>query len=306
MHSINQSALSRPKSILVATDLNDLDFLLPGAIDQARATGAMLWLLHVIPPDVSYSAHTGTLPLLQGKAFRDAEATLARVSFELKAKDVPCAYEVRRWYPVDRIHEFIRERQIRRLIIGTTSRGKIGKLLVGSVAEELIRSLDIPICTVGPHCKPGSQNKSHRVLYAASLRHDIGKTFQFAADLVAVVPGELTILHVEEQAYRDDGVDLRVMSKIDEMVKSAGRMDFVPHIRIRYGEPAEEIVAECSLLKPDFLVLGAVPASALAANFRAGVAYRVIAQAPCPTFTLHDEANHRHHGLKLAAVQGIS
>jgi len=306
MHSIHLSALSRPKSILLATDLTDLDFLLPVAIDQARATGAMLWLLHVIPPEVYYPPQTGAFPLLQQKAFRDAEAALARVSFELKTKGVPCAYEVRRSYPVDRIHEFISQRQIGRLIIGTTSRGKLGKLLVGSVAEELIRSLDIPVCTVGPHFKPGSQNKRRQVIYATSLRHDIGKSFQFAADLVEVVQGELTVLHVFEQAYRDDGVDLRVMSKIDEMLKSAQQMDFVPQIRIRYGETAEEIVAECSALKPEFLVLGAVPASAMATNFRTGVAYRVIAQAPCPTFTLHDAAKNKHDGRKVAAAQSVS
>jgi nucleotide-binding universal stress UspA family protein len=306
MHSIHLPTLSRPKSILLATDLTDLDFLLPVAIDQARATGAMLWLLHVVPPGVFYSAETGAFPLLQRKAFRDAEAALARVSFELKTKDVACAYEVRRWYPVDRIREFIREHQVRRLIIGTSSRGKLGKLLVGSVAEELIRSLDIPVCTIGPHFKPRSQNKRRRVVFATSLRHDIGRSFQFAADLVAVVPGELTILHVMEQAYRDDGVDLRVMSKIDEMLKSAQQMEFVPQIRIRYGEPAEEIVAECSVLKPELLVLGAVPASAIAANFRTGVAYRVIAGAPCPTFTLHDGAKNKHQGRKVAAAQSVS
>jgi hypothetical protein len=34
------------------------------------------------------------------------------------------------------------------------------------------------------------------------------------------------------------------------------------------------------------LVLGAMSASALKASFHTGVAYRVIAEAPCPTFTL--------------------
>lgn len=306
MHSLLHFTLSRPKSILLATDLADLDFLLPVAIEQARTTGAMLWLFHVIPPDISFPAQTGVFPLVQQKAFRAAEAALARAAFELKTKDVPCAYEVRRWYPVDRIHEFIREHQIRRLLIGTHSRGKLGKFLLGSVAEELIRSLDIPVCTVGPHFKPGSHNKRGRVIYATSLRHDIGRSFQLAADLVAVAPGELTILHVMEQPYRDDGVDLRVMSKIDEIVASARKMDFIPQVRIRYGEPAEEIIAECSTLKPEFLVLGAVPASAMAVNFRTGVAYRVIAQAPCPTFTLHDGAKNKHDGRKVAAAQSIS
>ncbi len=56
---------------------------------------------------------------------------------ELKAQNLACAYEVRRWYPVDRVIDFIRERDIKRLILGTSSRGKLGKLLLGSVAEAI-------------------------------------------------------------------------------------------------------------------------------------------------------------------------
>ena len=53
------SSMPRPKSILMATDLNDLDFLLPVAIDQAKMTGAMIWLLHVIPPQAYVSIESG-------------------------------------------------------------------------------------------------------------------------------------------------------------------------------------------------------------------------------------------------------
>ncbi len=308
MHSIHLSAVSRPKFILVATDLTDLDYLIPVAVDQARTTGAMLWLLHVIPPEAHLSTTTGVFPLLQQRAFREAEAALAKVAFELKTIDVPCAYEVRRWYPVERIKEFIHERQIRRLIIGTASKGKLGKLLIGSVAEELIRSLDIPVCTVGPHFTRVPQGTPRQIIYATSLRHEVGRSFQFAADLVVVLPGDLTVLHVMEQDYQDDGVDLRVMSKIDELLKSAQEMDILPQIRIRYGEPAEEIVAECAALKADLLVLGAVSASAMAANLRTGVAYKVIAQAPCPTFTLRNESKQKHgsDSRKQSVVQSIS
>ena len=160
MNAMHLSSMSRPKSILVATDLNDLDFLLPVAIDQAKMTGAMIWLLHVIPPKAYASIESGAYPFVEKeKEYRAAEAALAKVALELREKNLACAYEVRRWYPVDEIKNFIREHGIERLIVGTSSRGKLGKLLIGSVAEELIRSLDIPVCTVGPHFKPLSSDQ---------------------------------------------------------------------------------------------------------------------------------------------------
>jgi nucleotide-binding universal stress UspA family protein len=287
MNAIHLSSITRPKSILVATDLNDLDFLLPVAIDQARTTGAMIWLLHVIPPEAYASTESGVYPSGQKeKAFRTAEATLAGIAYQLKEKNLACTYEVRRWYPVDQITDFIRENRIERLILGTSSRGKLGKLLLGSVAEELIRSLDIPVCTVGPHFSPCPQSNPRRIIFALSLRHHPERSLQFALDLAAGLPAELVVLHVTEPDRLDEGIDAGARSKIDEILKGAKPVHPAPYIRIRSGEPAEEILAECAALRPELLVLSAFPASPLMAKFRTGVAYRVIAQAPCPTFTL--------------------
>ena len=297
MNSLHLSSMTRPKSILVATDLNDLDFLLPVAVDQARTTGAMIWLLHVIPPNAYASIEAGAYPFVEKeKEYRSAEAVLAEVALELREKNLPCTYEVRRWYPVDEIKASIREHDIERLIIGTSSRGKLGKILIGSVAEELIRSLEIPVCTVGPHFWPLAPNRPRRILFALSLRHHPEHSLRFAVDIAAALPAELTVLHVTEQDLGDEGLAAGAMSKIDELLRELQPTQVEPHIRIRSGEPAEEILAECTALGPELLVLSAFPASSITARFRAGVAYRVIAQAPCPTFTLRSGSKARPTG----------
>ncbi len=85
-------------------------------------------------------------------------------------------------------------------------------------------------------------------------------------------------------------------------------MRLMPHMRIRGGEPAEEILAACTALRPEWLVLSALPASPIAATFRNGVAYRVIAQAPCPAFTLRSGAKTKRNGnyREFSAVQSGS
>jgi nucleotide-binding universal stress UspA family protein len=285
VNHMHLSSTIRPKSILVATDLNDLDFLLPVAIDQARMTAAMIWLLHVIPPEAYVSIESGNAQ--KEKAFLEAEAILNRVAFQLREKNIACTYEVRRWYPVDQTEAFIREHRIDRLILGTSARGKLGKLLVGSVAEELIRNVNIPVCIVGPHCGRLAQETPPRIIFALSLHHHPEQSFQFAADLAEGLQAELTVLHVTEQDRFDDATDAGARCKINEIVSTARRP---PHIHIRCGEPAEEILTECAVLRPKLLVLGSVPASTMSARFRNGVVYRVIAGAPCPTFTLRSGA----------------
>ena len=296
MNAMHLSSMSRPKSIVVATDLHDLDFLLPVAVDQARTTGAMIWLLHVIPPKEYVSIESGAYPFVEKeKEYRAAEAALAKVALELKGKNLACAYEVRRWYPVDEIKNFIREHDVERLIIGTSGRGKLGKLLIGSVAEELIRSLEIPVCTVGPHFKPLSSDEPRRILFPLSLRHHPEHSLRFALDLAAGLSAELTVLHVSEPDLGDEGLAAGALSKIVELLRGIP-MQVESHIRIRSGEPAEEILAECAALRPELLVMSAFPASSLSTKFRSGVAYRVIAEAPCPTFTLRSGAKTRRYG----------
>ena len=291
------SSVARPKSILVATDLNDLDFLLPVATDQARITGAMIWLLHVIPPPAYASTEAGAHPFVEKeKEYRAAEAALSKVALELREKNLPCTYEVRRWYPVDEIKGCIREHGIDRLIVGTSSRGKLGKFLIGSVAEELIRSLEIPVCTVGPHFRPCPYNNPRRIVFAPSLRHHPEHSLKFAVDLAAASRAELIVLHVTEQDRLDEGIDAGARSKLDELLRGVQHIGLAPQIRIRSGEPAEEIVAECTAMGPEFLVLSASPASPISARFRTGTTYRVIAQAPCPTFTLRSGSKTRPDG----------
>ena len=280
--------ITYPRSILLATNLKDLHSLLPVAREQAKATGAMLWLLHVVPPDVYPPAQAGTYSLLQQRTLHEAGAALARASFEMTTENVPCSYDVRCGSPVDRIIEFVHEHEISRLILGTSSRGKASKLLTGSVAEALAHNLDIPVCTVGPHCDPVPHRNPGRVLFATSLQHEFARGFQFASGLATVLPAELTILHVIGQGHPDDGTDLRLMSAIDRLLKNAPQKGLIPHIHVRYGDPAEEIVSECSALRPELLVLGAAPASSMSANFWPGVASTVIAHAPCPTFTIRN------------------
>jgi nucleotide-binding universal stress UspA family protein len=288
---VNQMHLSRmicPRSILLATDLHDLDLLLPVAIDQARMTGAMIWLLHVIPPEARMSVESeNLLGTQEKKAFLDAEAILTRVAFQLREKNIACTYVVRRWYPVDQIEEFIREHRIDRLILGTSARGKLDKLLVGSVAEELIRNVDIPVCTLSPHFRQLAHGTPPRIIFSLSLRHHPEHSFQFATGLAEELNAELTVLHVTGPDRFDDAADAGARCKINELVSAAGRP---PHIRIRSGEPVEEILAECAALRPSLMVLGSIPASTMSARFRNGVVYRVIAQAPCPTFTLRSGA----------------
>ena len=53
---------THPETILVATDLSDLDHLMPVAIEEAGDTGARLILLHVLSTASAFAADAAGMP----------------------------------------------------------------------------------------------------------------------------------------------------------------------------------------------------------------------------------------------------
>jgi nucleotide-binding universal stress UspA family protein len=284
-----------PKSIAVATDLTDLDYLLPLAKAQASTTGAMLWLVHVIPPQVYVSPASGAYPCApKEKAYLDAEEILAKKAAQLEQEGFHCKFEIRRFLQAEQITAFVHERNIDRLIIGTSGRGKLGKLLLGSVAEELIRTIEIPICTIGPHANLSTLTGRKGILFATSLHHATNLGLELAVALASASKQNLTILHVIEHGpeHSAEAIDARIA--LDDFISSAAINNVRLNSILRFGEPAATILREVAHLQPHLLILGAVPSSNLRAMVRTGVAYEVITKASCPVLTLREPVHATH------------
>ncbi len=69
--------------------------------------------------------------------------------------------------------------------MGTHSPGPIGKLLVGSVAEAVLRTAKVPVYIVGPEVVDGSYRNfaTRTILCAASLHEASSVVAAFAAEL---------------------------------------------------------------------------------------------------------------------------
>jgi nucleotide-binding universal stress UspA family protein len=289
MATPDMHAWSKPRSIAVATDLTDLEYLLPIAKVQATASHALLWLVHVIPASVYGSPDSGAYPCVPAeRVFRDATATLAQVCAQVEQEGVSCSFEVRRWFAAEQITAFVREKNIDRLILGTSGKGKVGKFLLGSVAEELIRTIDIPVCTIGPQVQAGLSSRSNCILLALSLQHSPEVTLQFAMDVATAAKSHLVVLHVLPKDIDMDGGPPEALSRIHSLLSEPPLGASDPELTFRVGEPAEQILQEASAREADMLVIGAVPAATLASLLRTGVAYAVIVHAHCPVLTLRN------------------
>jgi nucleotide-binding universal stress UspA family protein len=148
------------KKVLVTTDLSDHSL---AAMEFASTLGlfygARLYLLHVedIAPPEMYSAHVHDF---YGREYRDRAAgesqqelvdfTETKVRPMLGSSAVRLDPVLRLGEPVAEVLKFVEEEGIDLIVIATHGRTGFRHVLMGSVAEKLVRMSPVPVLTVKP------------------------------------------------------------------------------------------------------------------------------------------------------------
>jgi nucleotide-binding universal stress UspA family protein len=139
------------KQILVATDFSTpSDVAIRYGQDLARAYGATLHAIHVIEDmGAYYGAEVGFALAdvernVEAAARRDLESTIGRHGDRLNV----VATVTRASNVAHTITEYATANPIDLIIVGTHGRGAVSRLLMGSVAERVVRSAPCPVLTV--------------------------------------------------------------------------------------------------------------------------------------------------------------
>src|ERR1700744_3770795 len=147
---------SKPSTILFASETPANEKALNFAVAQAKEFGANLILFHAYDTMVVAASETSGIRYYDYAAAARAEIQhLEPLAQKIREQGVPCELAVRPGLPADEILNFVRERQIDRIVMGTHSPGPVGKPLVGSVAEAVLRTARIPVFIVGPDVVDG-------------------------------------------------------------------------------------------------------------------------------------------------------
>ncbi|MDR5728863.1 MAG: universal stress protein [Terriglobia bacterium] len=289
---------THPAVILVATDLDDLGRLMPFALREASETGGRLILLHVLPIGIGMAVDPTAMPYYDpAGALEFAARTLHPWCAAAREKDIACDALVREGNPAQQIAAAVRQFQVDRILLGTRSRGKATKLLLGSVAEQVLRSVNLPVITVGPeaHLPVGSIGHEKVVLHATKLRETSRPSAALACQLAAQLNAELVLLHVlppaDEMAHEGalsdfDAAAARELQALAAETAASGS----PQIEtiVLHGNPFIEILAEAATRKANLIVLGATHHTVFDNLTRDRTVYRVIAHARCPVLTLRE------------------
>jgi nucleotide-binding universal stress UspA family protein len=293
MTTVMKPGWSKPSTILFASEIPANQKAFAFALAQAKEFGANLILFHAYDTLVVAASETSGIRYYDyAAAARSEKHHLEPMAQQVRDAGLQCEVVVRPGLAADQILAFAREREIDRIVMGTHAPGPLGKLLVGSGAEAVLRTAKVPVLIVGPEVVEGSfRNFATRtILCAASLHEASGPVVAFASDLAHEHNARLILQHVIRPQDRSEVLAGHTLDEIETEL-----MQLVPHkLRNKIaaqtivvpGDPTEELLYQSKTQQADLIVLGAQGASAFAAITRHGVVYKVLAHSPCPVITM--------------------
>jgi len=303
------SALSI-KNVLFPTDFSlTSETALPYAAAICRRFRSTLHLVHVLS-DVGLLMMSGGVDYVSmGTIYEDAhnEATEKLNQISADFETIPHRAYVRHGAVWKNLAEIIEQNEIDLIVVGTHGRTGLGKLLLGSVAEGILRHASCPVLTVGPKVSgraklPAFQTRGRdlaplelelrQILLATNFAGNAVREAEEAAWLADEFHARLTLMHVMENYARlgsEPGPIEEGLRKLKELIPKHVELQSIPETLLEFGHARERILKAAEEREADMIVLGARACGDVAATHLPwSTAHHVIAQAHCPVLTICD------------------
>jgi nucleotide-binding universal stress UspA family protein len=278
------------RNILFATDFSSSsDAAMPYGLGLSRRYDATLYTVSVVSAEITYDAKPPD-PFYHRHCAEKKMAQL--VSSELFQGIKHREFVKEEFDSASRVLlKFIDRHHVDLVVLGLHGRGGIKKLVLGSVAEEIVNSAPCAVLTVGPHVPQGSGSgwKLRRILCATDLTPGSASALNYALRLAKDEQAHLTVLHVlkmptdipaeEREAQKDTAVTQLVRILSSEMGSST---EAQPVVEI--GAPAERILKVAEDRSADLIVIGPhhTVHPRIYAHLPWAMVHRVLTHAQCP------------------------
>ena len=280
-------------NILFATDFSSAAaHAIPFVKRIAKHYDANLVVLHVRPPAVN--------PLTE-PAYWPTEETVRKENEELREQLLDTFADIRTTPLIEegdiqsRLQEAIAKNHTDLVVIGTRGRTGLGKMLLGSVAEEIFRTVTCPVLTVGPHAGAfrGADGKIREILYATDLASPSPAAAAYAVSLAQEFQARLILLHVIAEPKVGELVSAHEVTQaakdlLRKLVPAEAEAWCKPEFFVERGNPADRILELAHLRESRLIVLGVKPEGGVpgaATHLPNATAHKVVSHAECPVLT---------------------
>jgi nucleotide-binding universal stress UspA family protein len=306
-----RSSSLQVKNVLLATDFSAAsEAALPYAAAICRHFHSTLHLAHVLS-DAGLLMMTGGVDYVSmGTIYEDAHSEAKEKLGELSSRlaGIPTRTYVRHGQVWKNLEGILEDNEIDLVVLGTHGRSGLGKLLLGSVAESILRHAFCPVLTIGPKVSGRARLPAfcgtsrdvaplelelRQIVFATNFSNSADRAAQEAVSLAEEFQSRLTLMHVVED-YTLLNRSPRPMADVERnrlraLVPRTDGLQHLPETIIEFGAPGPEILKVACEREADMIILGARPAAEVGStHFPWTAAHDVIAAAPCPVLTIRE------------------
>ena len=310
--SSNQNLSSKLsiRNVLFPTDFSPTsEAALPYVTAICRRFRSTLHMVHVLS-DAGLLMMTGGVDYVSmGTIYEDAQNEAKEKLDQISARFEHIALRkyVRHGQVWKNLCGIVEENGIDLIVVGTHGRTGFGKLLLGSVAEGILRHAPCPVLTVGPKVagrakllafhKHGrdlapAELELRQIVFATNFAKSATREAEEAAWLADEFHARLTLMHVMENYTRlgsQPGPIEESLRKLKELIPKHAELQYLPETLLEFGHAPERILNAAEEREADMIVLGArAYADVAATHLPWSTAHHVIAQAQCPVLTIRE------------------
>jgi nucleotide-binding universal stress UspA family protein len=303
--------------ILCPTDFSDVSTAAEAyATALAARYEAQLSLLHVDPP-MPIAAPYGEIPVDIG-LFEEqrvqAEQNLATARQRARTAGVPVQAAIVGGYPSREILATANEQDVDLIVLGSHGRGGVEHLLLGSVAEKVLRKAPCPVMVVPATATPRAGSVFSRILCPIDGSEGSAEAVEYAVSLARETDGRLTLLSVVEPlpesgefaaldtAQYQQAAEARAVAMLRAAVPAAVREWCHVDERVVVGKPSTQILDTAANLGADVIVIGVRGRGAVDLLAFGSTTNDVVRRSPCPVFVVHPKARDRRRAGAVPAV----
>lgn len=298
MSSLPRSGDTSFHNVLFLTDFSSASELaLPYAVALARQYKGKIYIAHVIAPQMYEFIPPDFVPEVLPKITAYAERRMNRLVTEFDFGDVPHEALLQQGEIWDTLRQLADQRQIDVIALGTRGRRGLQKILMGSVAEEVIRLAHRPVLTVGPESwEMPPRNWPQTILLANDFSLNCAHAVACADSLAQKFGARLLSVHIAGDCPEDPTAVTRLeeffTEKLEQCLPDARSSQHEHKFLVDFGFAAQRILKMAGEHKVDLIVMGARGAGSMVrgTSHLGTTAYRVVSEAHCPVLTARGES----------------
>lgn len=292
------------REILIPTDFAEPPGAALGhAAMLAERFGARLTMLHVLTEkEATQPPNFPELDPARDEHEESAEDELTERFGLAPLQRLHVRRELRRHaHPGEEIVRFAAENRTDLIVAGTHGRGGLSHLIMGSIAEDVMRDAGCPVLVARTAPSDTDEVMPYlKILAPVDFSPDSKKALRYAVALAQLFDAHLQVLHVVDMpvypAHYSVNVDLAeqfnqdfTSQSLQEMERLLDGFESRPRryqTHVLTGRPYHEIVTFAQANEIDLIVMGTRGLSRLQDFFLGGNTARVIRHASCPVLAV--------------------